>query len=79
MGVIGRNEGTLAEVNSDTGVVKVYSSFTGELVIEHQTSPNDALGAYYALEKAVREAERITYKQAKKDIGAQIVKNLLPD
>ena len=62
----------------DTGKVEVFSGYTGERVIEYYTSPNDTLGALNAIEKAVRNAEKIAYNSAKEEIGRKIVENLLP-
>ena len=64
--------------DSETGKVEVFSAYTGERVVEYHTSPDDALGALNAIEKAVRNAEEIAYNKAKEEIGRKIVENLLP-
>ena len=61
----------------DTGKIEVFSQYTGEQLIEYHTSPDDAIGAVTAIDKAVRKAEKIAYNYAKRNIGEKIVKNLL--
>ena len=67
----------LGGYDAEKGLVAIHSQYTGERVIEYQTTPDNTIPSYYALEEAVRNAEAIAYAEAKRVIGEKIVKNLL--